>query len=244
MKPLKKSLFTQIANTRVLFIFCLISACSSGDGGDAPIDPVKEIKEPTAATLVFPEANSECTEGTINNATESTINFQWNASKHTDSYNLQVKDLITGTVTSYSTSENNYAVKLKRGNPYSWYIVSRSNKTSKTGTSATWKFFNAGEGVSSYAPFPAEAVSPISGTNVTNGIITLEWTASDVDNDIENYNVNFGEVNPPAEFQTEVTGTTLNNITVEANKTYYWSVTTKDSQGNVSYSEIFSFNGI
>ncbi|MFD1162915.1 hypothetical protein [Hwangdonia seohaensis] len=244
MKPLNKTSFNQITNTLFLFVFCIISACSSGDGGDAPIDPIEDVKDPTAATLVFPAANSECTEGTINTTTESTITFEWNASKYTDSYNLQLKDLNTGTVTSYSTSENSYAIKLKRGNPYSWFIVSRSNKTSKTGTSATWKFFNAGEGVSSYAPFPAEAVRPVLGANVTSGDITLEWTTSDVDNDIESYNVNFGEVNPPTEFKTEITGTTLNNVTIEANKTYYWSVTTKDSQGNISYSEVFSFTGI
>ncbi|MFD1616283.1 hypothetical protein [Gelatiniphilus marinus] len=233
----------QLKSTLLFFSLFALFACSNGDSpGEDPTPPV--VNNPTAATLVFPDANSECTEGTNITPTESTINFQWNAGKHTDSYNLQLKDLNTGSTTSYSAIENSLSVKLKRGNPYSWSIVSRSNKTSTTAISATWKFFNAGDGVSSYAPFPAEAVSPVLGASVPNGNITLQWSASDVDNDIESHDIYFGETNPPAEYKTEITQTTLNNVTVEAGKTYYWSIKTKDTQGNISNSDIFSFIGI
>lgn len=243
MKQLKYISYKQLKSTLLFFSLFAIFTCSKGDsGGEDTTPPV--VNDPTAATLVFPDANSECTEGTNITPTESTIKFQWNAGKHTDSYNLQLKDLTAGSTTSYSTLENSLSIKLKRGNPYSWSVVSRSNKASTTASSATWKFFNAGEGVSSYAPFPAEAVSPVIGASVQNGNITLEWSASDVDNDIESYDIYFGETKTPAEYKTEITETALNNVTVEAGKTYYWSIKTKDTQGNISNSDIFIFKGI
>lgn len=232
--------------TKRCLIACLIVffiACSGGDGGgDDPTPPV--VDNPTAATLVFPESNSECTEGTNITSAESTIEFRWNAGLHTNTYNLQLKNLDNGNTTGYSTSDTKLSLKLSRGTPYSWYIVSRSNQTSNTAQSPTWKFYNAGEGVSSYAPFPAEAISPAIGADVANGSITLEWSGSDADNDIESYDVYFGEASPPSEYKTGITETTLDNVIIEAGKIYYWSVSTTDEQGNISMSDTFSFKGI
>ena len=246
MKLLNDMSYKKINHALLLFSLCLFFTCSKGgDDAEPPTKPpTAEVNDPTAATLVFPIANSECTEGTNVTATESTILFQWNKGNHKTSYNLQLKDLKAGTTTSYSTVENSYSIKLKRGNPYAWSIISRSNKTSVTASTSTWKFFNAGEGVSSYAPFPADAVSPVLGESVTNGAITLEWDGNDIDNDIESYNIYFGETTSPVEYKTDVTVTTVENVVVEAGKTYYWSVSTKDEQGNISNSDVFSFKGI
>ncbi|WP_052143613.1 hypothetical protein [Wocania ichthyoenteri] len=241
MKLLKYMSYKQLKNIILFFSVCALFTCSKGD--DNSQDPTPVVNDPTAATLVFPNVNSECTEGTSITSTESTVKFQWNKGNYTDSYNLKLKDLNTGTTTGHSTVENNISIKLKRGNPYSWSVVSRSNESSKTAESPVWKFFNAGEGISSYAPFPAEAVSPIRGADVASGNITLEWSGSDVDNDIESYNVYFGETTSPAEYKTEITETILNNVIVGAGKTYYWRVKTIDTQGNVSNSDIFSFKG-
>ena len=157
-------------------------------------------------------------------------------------YNLVLKDLDAQITTTYSSSSTILAVKIKRGNPYSWYVVSKSNSSAQTANSATWKFYNAGEAVVSYAPFPAEVVSPAINFNVDAGAITLEWSASDVDNDIENYDVYFGEENPPAEYTTNVTETALENVSVTSGKTYYWQILTRDTSGNTSLSDVFSFN--
>lgn len=242
MKRLIYISYKNIKRTLLFFGLCSIFACSKGDDGGPAPEP--EVKDPTAVTLVFPEANSECTVGTNITASESHVEFKWSQGSHTDSYSLQLKDLNSGTTTSYLSTGTSLSVKLKRGTPYSWYIVSKSNKTSTTATSSTWKFFNAGEGVSSYTPFPAEVVSPIEGASVANGSVVLEWTGTDVDNDIESYDIYFGEVTPPTEYKTGITESTVDNVPVEAGETYYWSVKTKDSQGNISNSDIFSFKGI
>lgn len=241
MKKLNDMSYKLIKRGLLFFCLCALLNCSKSDNGGQNPTPV--VNDPKAATLVFPNANSECTEGTNITPLESTIKFQWNKGDHADSYNLQLKDLNTGSTTNYSSAGNSLSIKLKRGNPYAWSVVSRSNQSSKTAESSIWKFFNAGEGVSSYTPFPAEVVSPIMGASVANGNVTLEWTGSDVDGDIESYNVHFGEVTPPAEYKTGITGTTLENVPVVAGETYYWSVSTIDAQGNISNSDIFSFKG-
>jgi hypothetical protein len=213
----------------------LILAC----GGGLDSDPV--VNNPTAATLVFPESNSECTEGSNITATESTIEFQWSGAMNADSYSLELKDLSTGSISEQSTSNTKLSLRVKRGIPYSWIVVSKSNLTSNTAKSTTSKFFNAGNGTESYAPFPAELVTPEIGSEVEGNEINLKWTGSDIDNDIESYDVYFGESNDPILFKTGIEESILSDVAISSGKSYYWKVTTKDVTGNISTSEIFSF---
>lgn len=226
---------------KIGIVCAFISLVACGGGGDDTPDPIVEAASPDATTLIFPEANSECIEGSNITATESTITFKWNASKNTDSYGLQLKDLETGSSTSFSTKETSYAIKLNRGTPYSWSVTSQSKNTSKTATSAVWKFYNAGAGNSSYAPFPAEVVSPEIGATVASGTVDLDWTGNDIDGDIDNYDVYFGETNASEIYKTAITESSINAIPVVASKTYYWKVVTKDNLGNTSTSDVFSF---
>jgi hypothetical protein len=68
----------------------------------------------------------------------------------------------------------------------------------------------------------------------------LEWTGSDVDDDIIEYEVFFGTISPP-ETSIGVTSDSTISTQVVASKTYYWRVVTKDSSNNTSSSEIFEF---
>ena len=68
--------------------------------------------------------------------------------------------------------------------------------------------------------------------------VTLQWSASDVDNDIEKYIVYFSTNNPPETNIGETTDTIM-AVTVVASTTYYWKIKAKDLEGNISSSEIF-----
>ena len=218
----------------VLGIF-LITACGGNDN-DNP-DPVAA---PSAATLVFPENNTECNEGVVVNETQSTVTFDWNASQNTDSYEVNLRNLNTNTNTTTHSSTNSANITLQRGIPYEWFIVSKANGTNETASSGIWKFYNQGPGVENYAPFPAEAMSPGRGEAINNsGTVQLEWSGSDVDNDITEYDVLFGTDSDPS----ALLGTTADSImdATIATGVYYWRVISKDSQGNSSESEIFEF---
>ncbi|GAL81114.1 predicted protein [Algibacter lectus] len=224
------------------FVLCLfIFNCGGNSDDDVDPDPVNEVKTPTAATLSFPEENSECTEGSSLTSTESTILFNWNDAQNVTSYQLFIKNLDTQTTTNYTSSVSEKSVTILRGTPYSWYVVSKNSGT-ETAQSNTWKFYNAGEATSSYAPFPAEMVSPALSASLAASTVnlSLEWLGEDVDNDITEYEVLFGTVSPPT--QTEST-TTANNVsvTVSSGNTYFWRVITKDANNNTSESQVFEF---
>lgn len=230
---MKKSYIYLIAG---IICFPCVFNCGGG-GGDDPI----VIDPPGAASLIFPNENSECTEGSNFTSTESDVTFDWSDATNTDSYQLYVKNLDTQITTNYSSTSSQLTLTILRGTPYSWYVVSKNTGT-KTAQSATWKFYNAGEAVTSYAPFPAEVMAPTMGTSLaaSTSSVSLQWSGSDVDNDIVNYDVLFGTASIPTNNMGSTTSTNF-SVNVASGNTYYWRIITTDSQNNTSESEIFQF---
>lgn len=223
--------------TAILTIATLTS-CPGGKDNPEDIDPAGA---PSKATLVFPDKNQECTEGTVLNDTQSTVVFQWQASSNTDSYEVNLKNLDTNASTTTSSNTNEASITLVRNTPYEWFVVSKSNGNDATANSDIWRFYNQGEGVTNYAPFPASVMSPTRGQTVSStGTINLEWKGNDVDNDLVEFEVFYGTSNDP----TVSLGTTAQSsmsVTTSSGQTYYWRVISKDDFGNTSESEIFDF---
>jgi len=224
---------------RVLLYSIIAAVILSGCGGKKqnPSPP------PTKAILVFPDQNSVCISGTVISNALSTVQFKWNASTNTNSYDLVVKNLITGSTETHNTNQLQLNVDLQRNTPYSWSVTSKSG--SLTATSDSWKFYNAGSGVIAYAPFPADNLVPATGQFVdvpAAGKITLSWHGSDTDNDIVSYDVYFGTGSSPAVYQQNVMTATIGDVPVAAKTKYYWKVVTFDSAGNSSASDIVQFN--
>jgi hypothetical protein len=221
-------------------IALLLVSCGGGDSTPEPPPPVV-VTPPSAATLIFPDNNSECNEGTILNDNQSDVTFRWTEAENADTYELHLRNLSNLTNTITNAQINNAQIRLLRGTPYEWFVVAKANGTIATATSPTWKFYNQGPGVENYAPFPAEAVSPARGATVTaTGTITLEWTGSDVDNDLVSYDVLFG-TDDQALVAIGTTELTTIDTAITGNTVYYWRIISHDSQGNTSQSEIFEF---
>lgn len=218
--------------------FLTIAACGGGSDDPKPEEPVVP---PSKATLIFPENNTECNEGTVISDTESSVTFRWDPSEDTDSYTVTIRNLLAGTTQSINASTNQQSITIKRATPYSWSVISRSNETTDTATSDVWKFYNAGASIENYAPFPAELVSPKMGTTVNTGDVLLSWTGEDIDNDITNYDVFLDTNNPP---QNKIfTESTASSVIASTNSDtiYYWYIVSRDSENNTSTSEIFEF---
>ena len=164
----------------ILSIFVLLYSCGKGD--DAP--PV-----PEGANLIFPNENSECTTGVSVNNTLSQVTFEWSASANTDTYTLSVVNLETNIPQTISTAATSASLSIEKGTPFSWSVTSRNSNTDQIATSDTWLFYNAGS-QTNYAPFPAQVVNPVSGSTVQKSLsneVTLEWSGSDVEDDIESF---------------------------------------------------------
>ncbi|MGB6152470.1 MAG: hypothetical protein WBG48_10795 [Pricia sp.] len=220
------------------FLLVTLTACP-GSNDDSPLGGGGD---PGSVALVFPENNKECTEGRIGSDTQSTITFQWEARSGVDSYEVNVKNLAAGTSIKTEVNTNEADISLLRGVPYEWFVTSKKEGSQETANSETWRFYNQGVGTQSYAPFPAEAVSPLRGASIVAATtLNLQWIASDVDGDITEYEVLFGtEATPTVSLGTATEATIP--VTIASGRTYYWRVITKDGLGNTSRSEIFNFS--
>tara|TARA_R110002049_G_scaffold235268_1_gene408534 strand:+ start:14932 stop:15630 length:699 start_codon:yes stop_codon:yes gene_type:complete len=226
--------FIKIIPLCLLAIVITISCSSEDKQASVVVDP------PTPATLIFPENNKECNEGIVVSETETDVLFQWETATNASSYALTITNLNDGTSREIKTVSNELLIRILRGTPYSWVVKSKASSSNETVDSETWKFYNAGLPEVSYPPFPADAVSPQIGSIIDAGNITLQWEATDVDDDISSYTILLDTANLPT---TEVGKPSVNslNVTVSSGQVYYWKVITADELGNASHSQVFQF---
>lgn len=203
----------------------------SGNGGSRD--------EPTGVLLVFPNEDSLCNEGTDLTPTESTVFFEWEPNDNALNYILSIENLSTGIVSLYETEDFIYPVTIERAQPFRWFVS--YDFLGETKESAIWNFYNAGPGVQTYAPFPAEIISPTMAQSIPSiNSVTLNWNGNDVDNDIIDYDVYFGVNNPPS-LNTSATVANQLTVSVVPGTIYYWKVITKDAAGNTSESGVYQF---
>lgn len=226
---------------KLVFISLIfLAGCGNDTSEDSPF-------EPASALLILPTNNALCETGTSVSQTHSDVAFSWEPSENTETYDLTIQNLETNVIqSSLGLTATNAVVKLKKGVAYSWVIESKNPQTSKSATSATWKFYLAGPGTSNHAPFPAVLLSPQPGATVVrndDGEIDFLWEGADPDpSDELTYTL---YVDTTDGKQTPInTLTDLNtesvSLAIEGGTKYYWRVLTSDGS-NISFSQIHTF---
>ena len=218
-------------------LFLIIISCTEED--PLPVDP-------GIAILISPINQETCFDGVSINDTQSNIEFNWFAASDAISYEIVVSNLLTQSTQTYNASTNQTTIALTRAEPYSWYVKSIGENGSTPSQSDLWRFYLAGESTINYAPFPSELISPRSGANVTpdiNNQIILNWSCSDVDGDLEKFDVYLDEndgstLNTSIKYEQQDTSV---EVEVANNSTYFWKVIAIDTNGNESSSGVYSF---
>ncbi|AYL98103.1 hypothetical protein [Mucilaginibacter celer] len=227
----------------ILIIAAAFVMASCGGKGNNPTPPTPPA--PTKAVLTLPLNNALCATGTVVSDSISTITFTWKTAANTDHYDLYLQNLLDKSSKTYSATDNQLALNIKRGTPFSWYVISRSSSSTVTAQSDTWKFYNAGKGEISYPPYPATLTSPTfsQAVTATSGKVNLTWQGKSVlAGTIENYDVYFGTAQSPPLLKDKITDSFLNNVSVTSGQTYYWKVVTHDFIGNSSNSAVYQFS--
>jgi len=228
----------------ILWISLLIFACSKV--GEKITPAVVVVPPPTAAALTLPANNTVCYEGKNTYFSTADVEFSWSTAKDTEIYDLVVTNLNTLTSATKSVNSDNKAtVTLMRGTPYRWQVISKSNKSKETASSEVWKFYLAGDGASSYAPFPASIIAPVSGSSVTPnaGKVNLIWSGADPDSNVLSYEI-YMDTDQAKVLTRQVAPIVTTNtnlwVTVKSGNVYYWSVKTSDGHLR-SYTLSYSF---
>jgi len=219
---------------RKLFLFLLI-LCIGCRKDPEPL--------PAKAVLLLPRNNEICADGVIISASRTKILFKWEASKNSDSYVLSIKNLESGQISSHSTDKTQLELELDRNLAYSWFISSKNNKVSQEVSSDLWKFYNPAPAQTSFSPFPAELTAPRYGEVIplSTATVTLRWSATDPDGDIDSYDVYLGNTSVPVLFRSGLKTAVLADLVLDRNKTYYWKIITRDTKGNRSNSDVYVF---
>ncbi|MDT0649542.1 right-handed parallel beta-helix repeat-containing protein [Autumnicola edwardsiae] len=235
--------YINIPYYKLLLIFVLGTltfSCSSDDDAGVINDAV-----PGAASLVLPQDNTECEVGDVV-ANMAEVAFEWSEASDADTYDLVITNLNTQEVKQRpNLNTTAIVVRLERGNPYTWSVVSK-NDGEETTASEAYRFYVAGEPGSNNVPFPASLMAPTSGAMLSSvdGKVTLEWDAAETDTDGDALTYTLfadtvdGDQEPPEEWK----GLTETSVEIEVapNSIYYWHVETTDGK-NTAISNTYSF---
>ena len=227
---------------RIVLLFgsliLLLNSCT-------PEEPVVPIN-PSAPTLISPANDETCLDGTSINDSQSNVDFRWSSAANALSYELVVTNLLTQSSQTYPATSNQTTVALTKAEPYNWSVKSIGEVGSIPSQSTQWKFYLAGDAVVNFAPFPSELISPQSGANVTpdiNNLIKLQWNASDVDDDLAQFEVYLDKNDATTIIKTIAYQTEEESIEidVENGATYYWKIIAIDTNQNQSSSGVYTF---
>jgi hypothetical protein len=220
----------------LLVLSLLLFSC--GGGGDSP-PPILENNIPSIPSLVYPTNNLLCI--------DNTVEFKWNASTDPDggtiSYQIQVaKDnLFTQISFDRKGTQLTQTIVLEKGVAYYFRVRATDSSNGSSEYSAVNQFYTEGDGVSNHLPFAPTIVQPALNALVQTSSITLEWAATDVDNDSLTYDVYVDTVNPPVvKLGNDISVKTL-LLDVTASTNYYWYVVVKDGKGGVTIGQVWNF---
>tara|TARA_B100000767_G_scaffold240476_1_gene236287 strand:+ start:10898 stop:11581 length:684 start_codon:yes stop_codon:yes gene_type:complete len=200
------------------------------------------IPEPSAVDLITPEKNNTCIP-IYSSDTEGVINFDWTESLNTDSYEIFVRNSITGSEQKKAIYLTSTKLTLERGMPYIWWIISKSEISPVTTKSSIWTFYLEGLQQQDYLPFAAQLINPQEGQTISlsSGKYSLQWIGSDLDNDIAYYQVYIGITQSQLSLVQDNQITSSYEVSLLLGETYYWKIVTLDESGNRSESIIQSF---
>ncbi|MEW7291136.1 hypothetical protein [Aquimarina sp. 2304DJ70-9] len=203
------------------------------------VDSLQNLSvEPTTPGLLYPTNNLVCT--------NFNLKFDWTTSTTitlgTIGYLVEIAsdEAFNQIVFTAVTDQPTATFTLERGTSYFWRVKALNSKGYKSPYSSVLTFITEPEASTNTIPTVSSTASPASGEMVTGSTVSLDWNASDSDNDTLTYDVYFGESNPP-QLLAENLDTTTFDVAVSSGTTYYWRVVAKDPKHGVAISQVWDF---
>jgi len=222
----------------LILVVNFLIACG-GSGDDLESIAVVENKTPSIPVLMAPVNNLLCT--------DNTVTFNWGSSLDLDgdtiNYTMQIAtdNLFLQIVLDTNIKETKTTFTLDKGKAYYWRVKATDSKNESSSFSSIFQFYTEGIASENHSPFSPGLVSPKLSSVVQTTTATLEWTASDVDNDTLVFDIFFGTQNPPLQKLSANQSETILNVEVASSKEYFWKVVVKDLKGAQAIGQVWNF---
>lgn len=227
----------------LIVIVSLLTSCGGGggEGGGTDNPPTPTVNnKPATPSTTYPSASSLCI--------DNSVKFEWNAATDPDGdavkYNLQIAldNQFTQIEHDLKNISGTYKiVTLDKGVAYFWRLKAIDSKNLSGDFSSNVQFYTEGVGVTNYLPFMPELVKPAIEEVVTSSSVTLEWTASDVDNDSLTFDVYFGEDSNSLTLVSENQSETTYTTNVTGTTSYFWKIAVKDGNSGTTIGQVWNF---
>lgn len=244
------------------YIFILQFICAIGCGGSSdstnediiPNEPdtnLIEEKKTVFEGYVIPENNQTCTGKDLSeNSIE--VNFEWKNFSNVEfeklNYSLEILDRSSNTIFSKIDTKDNFAkVTLEKSKSYSWSVTASNNNGVEV-SGDFWFFSTPSFSEITSVPSSAKLISPSNGDFVNyrdfhiDDMVVLEW-----ENNSKTpltYDVYFDDKYPPHLEKQNVSELSFETTKGSSGITYYWQIASKDTNGNQTFSEIFTYSFI
>jgi len=224
---------------RFLLLGTVIFSCSSGGSSDDGPD-ITPNSVPTAPLLISPSNNLLCV--------ENTLTFNWNASVDPDGDNINYKieiatDNLFNNITQFgSTPTTSFQATLSKGTAYYWRVIATDSNNASSDDSSVFQLYTENEGLTNHLPFAPELISPNNGETVSGEVLTLQWEASDVDQDDLVYDIYIDSINPPVTLVSENQTESSFDFSLSTTGSYFWKVVVKDENGGETAGQVWYFN--
>ena len=225
---------------KYIYILIVSFALESCGGGASDEGPEESNLNPTTPVLISPTNNLLCV--------DATLNFSWNAATDADgnaiNYLLEIatdNQFANIVKTRNNINATSTQFSLETGTSYYWRVKARDEEDGASEYSSVYQFYTEGVGLVNHIPFLPALIGPEMEATVSESSVTLEWTASDVDNDTLMYDLYFGTTETP-ELVSENQSETTYVSSVSSASNYYWKVVVKDGKGGASIGPVWRFS--
>ncbi len=213
----------------LLIILALtLQSCGGSDDGGGPAPTPLELGD---FQLSFPINNEICTEGIDVSNDIVEIPFRWSPSENATSYKIEVTDSNNGALYQTTSSSNSGTIELPKGTQFSWKVTAVLNDNTRE-SEATWSFYSEGIVTSNHIPFPAT----ITLQDNKDSTVNITWSANDLDNDIDKYEVYLKE-GTTRTLIADTQETSISDFQITYDVIYTLEVITIDKSGNSSSSK-------
>ncbi|MEJ4088213.1 hypothetical protein [Galbibacter orientalis] len=230
-------------NFLYIIISILITACGGSDDGPEPVpEPTPEPvnNAPSLPNLDYPTEDLVCI--------DNNVTFKWLEATDKDgdkiTYQVQISDVSDFSKTDYNdlTPDLSKKYNLPKGKTFYWRVKAIDSKEAESSYTKASRFFTERDAEVNQVPNQPTIITPANNIVISKSSVSIQWQATDPDNDVILYDMYFGT--DPEALPLIIESASQNNYlaTLQPKTKYYWKIVVKDDIGGVTIGNIWSFS--